>query len=558
MQSIEIIIINILRIRKSNRKVRCGITVNIDKNQPLFSYALPICNMAAIVNRLQQALGHAIRAFFRRTASNRFGSYKKKMNNPLPHGNRTTRAKNENAGIDKLRSAGPSTSSQRRSASLVCLLIALVTAAMIPVSTVELPHIPAFLPAYQTILITAYLITAYLVFAFYRANKSIALLYLCAGCIYTAVILAAQFLSFPNLLVTKSAPLGGPQTTIWLWCFWHAAPPLAVAGYALSEWRRPGMVAADPYRTACRFAIALAVALTLSIAAVTLFHDRLPILEVDGDFQKTATTGIAPAIQAIGLIALLLLWRATGFHSAVNIWLGVTLVALLLDSAITMTGGSRPSVGWYAGRMNALLSAVIMLLIYLREINCVYVDTVLSARQLAASHALLEVKMDQVRLDSLTGLPGRALFLEQAKALHASSVVKGTAVAFLFIDLDGFKEVNDRMGHEQGDAVLKQTADVLVSVLRDTDVAGRVGGDEFVVSLVAPGYAIQATATAVADRIVRKISEIGYGIGCSVGISLCSSDGLLLETSLRQADAAMYEAKKNGKNRFVLHVPKAA
>lgn len=480
------------------------------------------------------------------------------MNNPLPHTNRAAQTRSEKAGINLLRAADRATTGQRRSASLICLLIALVTAALIPASSAKLPHIPAFLPAYQTILITAYLITAYLVFGFYRANRSVSLLYLCAGCIYTAVILAAQFLSFPNLLVAQNATIGGPQTTVWLWCFWHAAPPLAVVGYASSEWLQPGMVADDPYRTACRFGIALGLALGASIAAVTIFHDRLPVLEADGNFQHITTTGIAPAIQLISVLALLLLWRATGFHTVLNMWLGVALVALLLDNAITMTGGSRLSVGWYAGRMNALLSAVIMLLIYLREINRVYLNTVLDARQLAASHALLEVKMDQARLDSLTGLPGRALFMEQAKSLHARSVARGTAIAILFIDLDGFKVVNDSMGHEQGDAVLKQTAEVLRSVLRDTDVAGRVGGDEFVVSLVAPAYAIQATATAVADRIVRRISEIGNGIGCSVGISLCGDDGLLLESSLRQADAAMYEAKKSGKNRFVLYAPEAA
>lgn len=450
------------------------------------------------------------------------------------------------------------TSSQRRRASLACLVIALVTAALIPVATVKLPNIPGFLPAYQTVLITAYLITAYLVFGFYQASRSVSLLYLCAGCIYTAVILTVQFFCFPNVLVPGNAATGGPQTTIWLSCFWHMGPPIAVLGYALSEWLRPGMVASDPYRAAYRFGVALGMVLAASILAVTIFHDRLPVLEINGDYRGITTTGVGPSIQAINFVALFLLWRATGFHTTLNIWLGVALVALLLDNAITMTGGSRLSIGWYVGRLNALFSAVIMLLIYLREINCVYLNTVLNARQLAASHALLEVKMDQARLDSLTGLPGRALFLEQAKALHARSLAKGTSVAILFIDLDGFKVVNDSMGHEHGDAVLKKTAEVLLSVLRDTDVAGRVGGDEFVVSLVAPAYAIQATATAVADRIVRKISQIGNGIGCSVGISLCSDDRHLLESSLRQADAAMYEAKKNGKNRFVVYLPEAA
>lgn len=480
------------------------------------------------------------------------------MNSSLPDKSRPKLSAIEDSNTDIPGTAGRATPVQRKRAIAACLLAALVTAALIPLASARLPYIPAFLPAYQTVLITAYLITAYLVFGFYQASRSLSLLYLCAGCIYTATILAVQFLSFPNLLLARDATIGGPQTTIWLWCLWHIGPPVAIFGYALSEWLRPGSAASDPNRMACRFSITLAVMLTASILAVTVFHDRLPILEVDGNFQRIATTWVVPAIQAATLAALLFLWRATGFRSTLNIWLGVALVALLLDNAITLSGGSRLSVGWYAGRLNALLSAAIMTLIYLREINCVYLNTVLNAQQLAASNALLEVQVDQARLDSLTGLPGRALFLEQATALHARSMAAGAAVAILFIDLDGFKTVNDSMGHDHGDAVLKKTADVLLSVMRETDVAGRVGGDEFVVSLVAPAATIQATAMSVAERIVNRISEIGHGIGCSVGISVCSDDRLLLESSLREADTAMYEAKKNGKNRFVVYLPEAA
>jgi diguanylate cyclase (GGDEF)-like protein len=447
---------------------------------------------------------------------------------------------------------------QRRNATLACLLAALATAALIPVSATKLPDLPAFLPAYQTVMITAYLITAYLVFSFYRANKSLSLLYLWAGCSYTAAILIVQFLSFPDLLMPPDTAIGGAQTTIWLWCLWHIGPPLAILGYAISEWLCPGLIAARPYRVARRFAVMLGILLAVSIAGVTTFHDWLPVLEINGDFRRITNSGVAPGIQLLSLTALLLLWRATRFRTRLNLWLGVALVALLLDNAITMTGGSRLSIGWYAGRLNALLSAVIMLLVYLREINCVYLDTVRNARQLAASNALLEVKVDQARLDSLTGLPGRALLLEKAGALHARSMMNGTAVAVLFIDLDGFKMVNDSMGHEHGDFILRKTAEVLCSVMRETDVAGRVGGDEFVVFLGSSIGTIQATAVAVADRIVKRVAEIGDGIGCSVGISLCHGSSTLLEASLRQADAAMYEAKKSGKNRFVLHLPTAA
>jgi diguanylate cyclase (GGDEF)-like protein len=90
-------------------------------------------------------------------------------------------------------------------------------------------------------------------------------------------------------------------------------------------------------------------------------------------------------------------------------------------------------------------------------------------------------------------------------------------------------------------------------VLRDSDIAGRVGGDEFVVCLVAPAAAVKATATAVAGRIVSRVAAIGDGIGCSIGIALCQAENLEWDAALRQADAAMYQAKRQGKSRFTVY-----
>lgn len=227
----------------------------------------------------------------------------------------------------------------------------------------------------------------------------------------------------------------------------------------------------------------------------------------------------------------------------------VALVALLCDTSITMAGGSQFSVGWYVGRCNALISATALLLIYLREMNQVYLKTVQDARLLALNNAMLEVKMDQVRLDHLTGLPSRSLFLELAETLRSRDLLNQQAVARLFIDLDGFKQINDNLGHDRGDTVLVEVAAALRSVLRDSDIAGRVGGDEFVVCLVAPPAVIKATATAVASRV----AAIGDGIGCSIGIALCQAESLEWDAALRQADEAMYQAKRQGKSRFTVY-----
>lgn len=162
--------------------------------------------------------------------------------------------------------------------------------------------------------------------------------------------------------------------------------------------------------------------------------------------------------------------------------------------------------------------------------------------------------MSQARADVLTGLPGRAVFLERVERMHAAlGTEPGSRVALLFVDLDGFKAVNDRLGHEQGDRVLVRTAEILGALIRGDDMAARLGGDEFVVCLVAPSDVVEASARAVAARLVEEVSGIGSGIGCSVGVAVWTDRCPDLASVMRRADEAMYEAKRRGKNRFVLY-----
>ncbi len=160
---------------------------------------------------------------------------------------------------------------------------------------------------------------------------------------------------------------------------------------------------------------------------------------------------------------------------------------------------------------------------------------------------------EQAKIDSLTGLPGRALFWELARELTGNSQGRGDlGLAVLYIDLDGFKQVNDVHGHDRGDWVLRRAADVLREAVRDKDVVGRLGGDEFAVCLAAPAGQAQDVAAAIAERLVARMRVIGYGVGCSIGVSVCRSCTPSLSRGLALADQAMYEAKRLGKGRYVL------
>ena len=158
--------------------------------------------------------------------------------------------------------------------------------------------------------------------------------------------------------------------------------------------------------------------------------------------------------------------------------------------------------------------------------------------------------------DPLTGLPNRALFVD--RVVHAISHHRhnGLGFALLFIDLDGFKAVNDCQGHEAGDEVLKVVAKRLSARLRGADTVARIGGDEFVVLL--QGVAETATASTVAAELIVMIREqiaVAGGscrVGASVGMSVFPTCGETIDTLLRSADRAMYLAKHEGGNRLRL------
>jgi diguanylate cyclase (GGDEF)-like protein len=158
--------------------------------------------------------------------------------------------------------------------------------------------------------------------------------------------------------------------------------------------------------------------------------------------------------------------------------------------------------------------------------------------------------------DPLTGLPNRALFIEQLEHAIARGRRKGTPVSVLFLDLDGFKAVNDTLGHHAGDEVLIGVAGRLRGSLREDDAVARLGGDEF-------GIVLEEElrgATSTAQRIVRAFGRPWSStsdhvpIGVSIGIATRSAEEELDEL-LRQADAAMYAAKASGKGRWRVYSP---
>jgi len=154
--------------------------------------------------------------------------------------------------------------------------------------------------------------------------------------------------------------------------------------------------------------------------------------------------------------------------------------------------------------------------------------------------------------DTLTGLPNRSLISDRLDLTIAQAQRSGGSVLVAFIDLDGFKLVNDGLGHNAGDELLKVVAERMAGCLRACDTVGRFGGDEFVLLLTEPGSAVDAAPVLerVREAVLQSISLCGQEVqvSCSIGVAVYPSDGGDAETLLMNADAAMYRAKEKGKN----------
>lgn len=178
--------------------------------------------------------------------------------------------------------------------------------------------------------------------------------------------------------------------------------------------------------------------------------------------------------------------------------------------------------------------------------------------ELKRSNAQLKLSEDLLRYqayhDALTGLPNRQLFQERLSESIAAASSTSLLVALLFLDLDGFKLINDSLGHNIGDLLLKGVAGRLKGCLRGSDLISRLGGDEFTVILPTIPGKVEAARVAekIRDAITQPFEIDGHPVAVttSIGISLYPLDGQDTEVLIKNADAAMYRAKELGKNRY--------
>jgi diguanylate cyclase (GGDEF)-like protein/PAS domain S-box-containing protein len=184
---------------------------------------------------------------------------------------------------------------------------------------------------------------------------------------------------------------------------------------------------------------------------------------------------------------------------------------------------------------------------------------VIVIRDVSGARAMRVQMAHSAQHDFLTGLPNRMLLNDRITQAIALGSRHAKSVSLLFLDLDGFKHINDSLGHPIGDKLLQSVADRLVHCVRRSDTVSRQGGDEFVVLLSEVGRSNDAAT--MAQRILNVVAQAhsidGHDlhISASIGLSVYPDDGLDAETLIRNADTAMYQAKESGRQSFRFFKP---
>lgn len=460
---------------------------------------------------------------------------------------------------------------------LAMALIIVMAAVIARFGETQLPAYPQFTTFHASFVFIADSVTGILLLGQFRYRRLPSYLFLACGYLFSALVTIPFLLTFPGAIVERIGVLGSTQSSIWVWHFWHILFPVFVM-VALNTQAGSDDSKLPQRRIAPAIAGGLALVILLVVAvslAVTLFHDDLPILITPNRTPLTSEFYVAGGAAALlAGVALLQALQQAKRRSILHIWLAISLSAFLADILSSLGAHARFTLGWYGGRIEAIIAASILLPIFLGRINLLYRQLAQTMDDLSASnrqlHSLLaEKELLVARLeesekhvrhlayhDTLTNLPNRRLLMDRLQQALAQAKRYQHDLALMFIDLDRFKEINDTLGHDVGDDLLRQVASRLAVCVRIGDTVSRSGGDEFIILL--PEIDKPADSSAVAGKIIHLISEpfscLGHRVTvtCSVGIALCTTDCPYdAQELIGKADSAMYQAKQRGRNQFV-------
>jgi two-component system sensor histidine kinase/response regulator len=289
------------------------------------------------------------------------------------------------------------TSRQIRLAVLIAAVAVFAFAVAVPYARVPLARMPAFIVSYQAALFFIDLITAVLLYEQSYRLRSAAVLTLAAGYLFDAFLIVPHTLSFPGAFAPTGLLGAKMQTTAWLYVFWHGGFPLFVMAYALLQRREHrGAIAplANPGRAILGSVLGVALLAIVLAALATAGHDFLPVVMQGNDYSLLVTKGVSPAVWALTLVAMVMLWRVP--LRVVDLWLMLVMWIWLFDIGLAaVIGSSRFDLGFYMGRLFGLIAAAFLLITLLIEMGRLYAGALSASSEVEKRFAdLARVRRD--------------------------------------------------------------------------------------------------------------------------------------------------------------------
>lgn len=460
-------------------------------------------------------------------------------------------------------SSVPASLRDRRLALAVVLLSVLVFAALLPFAKTQLAQVWAFIPCYESMLVTSDLVTVVLLLGQATASRSRAMVVLACGYLYTAVMTVIHLLTYPGVFAADGLLGAGTQSTAWLYNFWHGGFPLFAIAFV---WlRQTEFSAAASSRSLIRGFLALAagiLALAGALAALAIWGDGLlPAIIRNGRYTP-AMQYVVAATWSLSLCALAVLWSVHR-RTVLDLWLTVVMIAWLIDIALSaLLNGARFDLGFYAGRIYGLMAANFVLMVLLVENGALYFNLIQMANELRCLSGL----------DALTGIANRRTFDARLEAEWRRALRNRSPLSLLMVDIDYFKAYNDAYGHVQGDVCLRAVAEVLARFARRAgELSARYGGEEFALLLPlldvdeASGIGAEIRAALEQAALPHGKSAVAGHVTVSIGVAGVQAmrDGAQTAAARPQfavvahgppgqlvelADRALYQTKTAGRN----------